>query len=120
MRHETRCTFVARRLERPRKETGRNPTEQLGEAGGRVVEEGCLPGVAGHGQQSPPGLPRFLRRSAAVADSAKSCRTWASVPRSGSSMKIFLSGPSLRSKITESHEADTTSSEYFCRHMPRK
>jgi hypothetical protein len=35
-------------------------------------------------------------------------------------MKIFLRGPSLRSKITESQDADTTSSEYFCRHMPRK
>ncbi len=55
-----------------------------------------------------------------MADSSKSWRTWASVPRSGSSMKIFLSGPSLRSKITESQEAETTSSEYFCRHIPRK
>ena len=53
-------------------------------------------------------------------DSSNSWRTWASVPRRGSSMKIFLRGPSLRSKITESQEADTTSSEYFCKHMPRK
>src|SRR4029453_5017978 len=108
--------LVGRGFEHALKETRGNPTEEFGEAGIRVVEKGCLPGIAGHRQQSPPGLPRFLRRSAAVGDSAKSGRTWASVPRSGSSMKIFLSGPSLRSKITESQDADTTSSEYFCRH----
>src|SRR5262245_20921151 len=116
-----RCpAIIGLDLEHAGKEAGRNPAEQLGKTGIRVVEKSSLPGIAGHRQQSPPGLPRFLKRSAAVGDSAKSCRTWASVPRRGSSMKIFLSGPSLKSKITESHDADTTSSEYFCRHMPRK
>src|SRR5262249_26631467 len=101
-------------------ERRRGQTEQLAETHVRVVEEGAVPDLIRHGQSSPLGLPRFFRRSPAVAGSAKSWRTWASVPRSGSSMKIFLSGPSLRSKITESHDADTTSSEYFCRHIPRK
>src|SRR5262245_64849616 len=113
MENSRRRVLVGRCLEHAGNEAGGNPTKQLGKTGIRIVEKGSLPGIAGHRQQSPPGLPRFLRRSAAVGDSAKSCRTCASVPRSGSSMKIFLSGPSLRSKITESHDADTTSSEYF-------
>src|SRR5262249_50247102 len=100
---------------------GRGLPKQIGEARRPVVEERLLPArVRRQGHTSPAGLPRFRSRSPAVGDSAKSWRTCASVPRSDSSMKIFLRGPSLRSKITESQEAETTSSEYFCRHIPRK
>src|SRR5262249_44531965 len=95
--------------------------QEISKARRSVVEERLLPArIRRQGDTSPAGLPRSRSRSPAVGDPAKSWRTCASVPRRGSSMKIFFRGPSLRSKITESQEAETTSSEYFCRHIPRK
>src|SRR5439155_7119786 len=94
-------------------ELGRLPLQQLDEAGrGRLAERPRLDEAESTLDAHTPALGRamFFSRSAAVGDSVRSCRTCASVPRSGSSMKIFFSGPSLRSKITESQLADTISS----------
>jgi len=100
-----------------REQVRRVTLEELHEARRGVVDERALPAagrriVRGTSKAHIPPLGRemFLRRSAAVGDSVRSCRTCASVPRSGSSMKIFLRGPSFRSKITESQLADTISS----------
>src|SRR5438093_502468 len=87
--------------------------EQVHEARVRVVVEDASPAAprVHHCRHIPPLDREMLRsRSAAVGDSVRSWRTCASVPRSGSSMKIFFKGPSLRSKITESQLADTISS----------
>src|SRR2546429_5065201 len=105
-----------------RSQVWRLAPEQVHEARVRRVAE-AAPAVARvhHRGHIPPLDREMLRsRSAAVGDSVRSWRTCASVPRSGSSMKIFFRGPSLRSKITESQLADTISSAYRCRHMPRK
>src|SRR6266545_1934397 len=93
------------------------PAQEVHEAGARVgvkagelgLPERIVSGERHH--TSELGRAMFRSRSAAVGDSIRSWRTCASVPRSGSSMKIFLRGPSFRSKITESQLAEAISSE---------
>src|SRR4030095_3977351 len=108
-----------RRRAEARHQVRRLAAEQIHEARARVVVEQRAPPSLVH-RHIPEAREMLRKRSAAVGDSVRSWRTCASVPRSGSSMKIFLRGPSLRSKITESQLAETISSAWGCRHMPPK
>src|SRR5438093_957062 len=92
-----------------RNQVRRLAAQQVDEARVRIVAEQRTPALVAHGH-IPAARAMLRSRSAAVGDSVSSWRTCASVPRSGSSMKIFLSGPSFRSKITESQLAETISS----------
>src|SRR5262249_26560601 len=91
-----------------RNEMRRCAAQHIDEAGIRVVLEQRPPALV---HRHIPDAREMLRsRSAAVGDSVRSWRMCAFVLRSGSSMKIFFSGPSLKSKITESQLAETISS----------